>query len=265
MEGNTGRGKRWGMVVCGMSLGLAGAGCSTIIAYSGIAGPQELRVSATRTAVQERFGTPSSAEARADGTSIETYQIRRQVTAVMDAFGGDLRTFFLTYAVMQVIATPVALYQSERAKLHVAFVYGADDHVLCQYRVDAPPASRFDAATLPLATSLWMQLEAGGCPSWSTCLGAFVAQVRERAACVGYTVTPAEEASHEQLLVIAKDADAGQVTMDEALAETQECLGCSGALASCVPLAPSVSDPSRAEHPSLKESSGVPLECRGPR
>jgi hypothetical protein len=258
MEGNTGRGKRWGMVLCGMSLGLAGTGCSTIIAYSGIAGPQELRVPATRTAVQERFGTSSSAEARADGTSIEVYRIRRQVLGAMDAFGGDLRTFFLTYGLVQIIGTPVALYQSEKAKLHVAFVYGEDDHVLCQYRVDAPPASRFDAATLPLAASLWMQLEADGCSSWSTCVGAFVAQVRERAACVGYTVTPAEEASHERLLAIAKDVDAGQITKDEALAGTQECLGCSGALASCEPPAPGGANPSRAERPSLKGSSGGP-------
>ncbi len=258
MEGSMGRGKRWGMAVCGMSLGLAGAGCSTIIAYSGIAGPQELRVPVTRTTVQERFGTPSSTEARADGTSIETYHIRRQVLGVMDAFGGDLRSFFLTYGLVQIIGTPVALYQSEKAKLHVAYVYGADDRVVCQYRVDAPPPSRFDAATLPLAAALWMQLEADGCPSWGACLDAFVAQARERAACVGYTVTPAEKASHERLLAIAKDADTGHITKEEALAEAQECLGCSGALASCEPPAPGAADPSRAERPSSKDSSGGP-------
>lgn len=238
MEGSAGRGRQWGMAVCGMSLGLAGAGCSTLIAYSGIAGPQELRVPVTRIAVQERFGAPNSAEVRADGTTIEMYRIRRQVLGVMDAFGGELRTFFLTYGLVQIIGTPVALYQSEKAKLNVTFVYGADDHVLCQYRVDAPLASRFDTATLPLAASLWMQLEADGCPSWSTCIGAFVAQIRKRAACVGYSVTPAEEASHERLLAIARDADAGHLTKDEALAETRECLGCSGALASCVTPAP---------------------------
>ena len=109
MEGSTGRGKRWGMAVCGMSLGLAGAGCSTIIAYSGIAGPQELRVPVTRADVQERFGTPGSVEARADGTSIEMFHIRQQVLGAMEAFGGDFRTFFLTYGLMQIIGTPVAL------------------------------------------------------------------------------------------------------------------------------------------------------------
>jgi hypothetical protein len=246
------------MAVCGMGLGLASAGCSTIIAYSGIVGPQELRVPVTRAAVQERFGTPSSTEARADGTSIEMFRIRRQVLGVMDAFGGDLRTFFLTYGLVQIIGTPVALYQSEKAKLHVAYVYGADDRVLCQYRVDAPPASRFDAATLPLAASLWMQLEVDGCPSWGACLGAFVAQARERAACVGYAVTPAEKASHKRLLAIAEDVDAGRITKDEALAGTRECLGCSGALASCEPPAPGAAQ-SPAEHTSLEESSADPV------
>jgi hypothetical protein len=257
MESSTRRVRQWGMVVCGMSLGLAGAGCSTIIAYSGIAGPQELRVPITRAAVQERFGVPSSTETRTDGTSIEMYHIRRQVLRVMEGFGGDLRTFFLTYGLVQIIGTPVALYQSEKAKLHVAYVYGADDHVQCQYRVDASPASRFDAATLPLAASLWMQLEAGSCPSWSACLGSYVEQVRERAVCVGYRATPAEEASLVRLLAIGKDADAGQITQDEALAETRECLSCSGPLASCAPPAPSAAQ-SPAERPSPEESSAGP-------
>lgn len=254
MEARTERWKRWGMVVCGMTLGLAEVGCSTLIANSGIAGVQELRLLATRAAVRDQLGFASSAESRADGTSVERYHIRRRVTQLVDGFGGDLRTFFLTYGLVEVIGTPVALYQSEKARLHVAFVFGADDHVLCHYREDAPPATRFDEATLPLAASLWMQLEGDACPSWRACLGAFVEQVRQRAACVGYPVTPTAEASLGRLFALAKDVDAGRIPKEEALAETQDCLACSDALASCPPPAPSGSDSSLTEGPDQLKS-----------
>ncbi len=258
MDGKSGRLRRWGMVLCGVSLGVAGPGCSTFIAYSGIAGPQELNAPATRTEVRQRFGAPTGAETRADGSSVETYPIRQRIASRVGALGGDFHRFLLTYGLVEIIAAPVALYHSENAKLLVAFVYGADDRVLCRYRAEAPPASRFEEATLPLAASLWVQLEAGACPNWGTCLTSFVEQVRGRAACVGYTPNSAEGAEFKSLLAIAEDEDTSRLTKSEALAEIQRCLGSSDALASCVWPASNPSDPSLARRPSGKESPADP-------
>ena len=259
MDTKTGQLRRWGMVMCGISLGLAGTGCSTIIAYSGIVGRQELHAPATRTQVRQGFGTPSAAETRADGTSVETYHIRRRIASTVKALGGDLHSFLFTYGLVEAIATPVALYHSEKAKLSVAFVYGADDRILCHYRAEAPPESRFEDTTLPLAASLWVQLEGGACPNWSTCMASFVEQARMRAACVGYTLTLAEEENFKRLLRIAKNADESRITKDETLAEIQKCLACNDALASCVAPDSSPSDPSLVEHPSPKKSSAEPV------
>ena len=234
MDGNTGRLRRWGMVLCGVSVGVAGPGCSTFIAYSGIAGPQELNAPVTRTEVRQRFGAPEGVETRSDGSSVETYHIRQRIASKVGTLGGDFHSLVFTYGLVEVIATPVALYHSENAKLLMAFEYGADDRVLCRYRPEAPPASRFEESTLPLAASLWVQLEAGGCPNWGRCLTSFVEQVRRRAACVGYTPNSAEGAKFKSLLAIAEDEDASRLTKSEALAEIQRCLGSSDALASCV-------------------------------
>ncbi len=259
MDAKTGQLRRWGMGICGMSLVLAGTGCTTMIAYSGIVGPQELHAPANRTQVRQRFGTPSAAESRADGTSVETFHIRRRITSTVKALGGDLHSFLFTYGLVEALATPVALYHSEKAKLPVAFVYGADDRIMCHYRVEAPPGSRFEDTTLPLAASLWVQLEGGACPNWSTCVTSFVEQVRMRAACVGYTLSLAEEENLTRLLTIAKHADESRITKVETLAEIQKCLACNDATASCLPPDSSPSDPSLVERPSQKESSAGPV------
>lgn len=259
MDAKTGQLRRWAIVICGIGLGLAGAGCSTMIGFSGIISPQELRAPETRTQVRQRFGTPSAAETRADGTSVETYHIRRRIVSTVKALGGDLHNFLFTYPLVEAIATPIALYYSEKSKLPVVFVYGADDRVLCHYRDEAPPESRFEDVTLPLAASLWVQLEGGACPNWSTCMTSFVEQARMRAGCVGYTLTRAEEENFNRLLRIAKHADERRITKDETLAEIQKCLACNDALAACVPSDSSPSDPSVAEHPSQKVSSAEPV------
>ena len=217
MDAKTRRLKQWGMVICGVSFSVAGTGCSTIIAYSGITGPHEIQALATRTEVRQHFGAASNTETRADGTSVETYQIRRRVASTVTALGGDLHSLVFTYGLVEAIATPVALYHSEKAKLMVAFVYGADDRILCRYRADAPTASRFSDATLPMAASLWVQLEGGACPTWRTCLTSFVEQVRKQADCVGYALTPADEANFTRLLAIAKNADESRITHEAAL------------------------------------------------
>lgn len=259
MDAKTGELRRWGMVMCGIGLGFAGTGCATMIGYSGIISPQELHAPATRTQVRQRFGTPSAAETRADGTSVETYHIRRRIASTVKALGGHLHSFLFTYPLVEAFATPIALYHSEHSKLPVAFVYGADDRVLCHYRSEAPPESRFEDATLPLAASLWVQLEGGACPSWSTCMTSFVEQARMRAGCVGYTLPRAEEENFKRLLRIAKHADERRITKDETLAEIQKCLACNDALASCVPPDSSPSDPSLVERPSRQESSAGPV------
>ncbi len=259
MDAKTGQLRGWGMVMCGIGLGLAGAGCSTMIGYSGIISLQELHAPATRRQVQQRFGTPSAAETRADGTSVETYHIRRRIASTVKALGGDLHSFLFTYPLVEAIATPIALYHSEKSKLTVAFVYGANDRVLCHYRAEAPPETRFEEATLPLAASLWVQLEGGACPNWSTCMTSFVELARMRATCVDYSLTLAEEENFKRLLRIAKHADESRITKEETLAEIQKCLACNDALASCIPPDSGASNPSLVEHPSQKTSSAEPV------
>ncbi len=258
MDGKMGRLRRWGMVIFGVSLGIASTGCSTFIAYSGIASPRELNAPVTRTEVRLRFGSPTRSETRTDGTSLETYHVRRRIASRVNALGGDFHSFLFTYGLVEVIAAPVALYHSENAKLQVTFVYGADNRVVCHYRPQASPASRFEEATLPLAASLWVQLEAGVCPNWETCLDSFVKQVRERAAYVGYTPSAVEEAQFTSLLAIAEDADKSRLTKNEALAEVQRCLGSNDGLAPYVRPSLDPSDPSLAGGPSREETPGDP-------
>jgi len=130
-----------------------------------------------------------------------------------------------TFGMIEVLAVLGTTIDSELSKLHYAFVYGADDRVLYRYDVTSVPSTRLGEAVSPLIDSLFLQLEAGRCPSWEACFLVFAAEVRQRAACVDYPLTPQDEEGLHLVQALAADVDGGRLAPDDTLAELQWCLG----------------------------------------
>lgn len=258
MNANLGVRRRWLWTVCGAALGVAASGCSMLIAQSGVSGVAELYKPETRAEVRERFGEADETGTCPDGRGMERRSIWQRVTwickqpsgfAAETGCEGLREAYYWSLGLADVLAIPFQLYRSEQAKLHYAFVYGDDDRVLYRYDVTASPPGRFREAVGPLVYSVARQLEEGGCPGWGMCLSAYAEEARRRAACVGYALTPEDEGTFQRVHAIAADVDAGRIPKDDALAEIEACVGLRGPLVSCVPPAPSPSNPTPAGGP----------------
>ena len=107
---------------------LAFTGCSLAIYRSGISGWDEIPLKGvTRKEIHERFGQPVSSALCADGRRIDVHAIRQKVYQTGEdmkaIIGGDIATLGL----FELFFTPIAIVESERAKVYFAFVYAADE------------------------------------------------------------------------------------------------------------------------------------------
>ena len=226
MKPTTGGRNRWLVAVGGLALGLATSGCSSLIAQSsGVSSMSEALKLETRAEVRAFLGEAEETGTCPDGRIVERRTIRQQVPWVCHDSSGCKEALVRSVGVFDVFLVPVMAYQSEQAKLHYAFVYGADDRVLYRYNVTASPSERMVSAVRPLTVALYGQLDERGCPSWEGCLSAYAVEVRQRAACVGYTLTPEEAETLQLLEALAAEVDAGRLTPDDTLAELHWCLG----------------------------------------
>jgi len=215
---------RWLLTLGAITLA-AVSGCSVLIAKSGVSSVGEIYKLDTRAVVRDTFGEPDETGTCPDGRIVERRTIRQQVPWVCHDSSGCKEALVRSVGVFDVFLVPVMAYQSEQAKLHYAFVYGADDRVLYRYNVTASPSERMVSAVRPLTVALYGQLDERGCPSWEGCLSAYAVEVRQRAACVGYTLTPEEAETLQLLEALAAEVDAGRLTPDDTLAELHWCLG----------------------------------------
>ena len=234
MKPTGGRQGRWLLALGAITLAAAVSGCSALIAASGVSSQDEIYKPETRAEVREAFGEPDETGTCPDGRPVERRWIRQEVPEVWgDVLAGagrstDIRDpiLLLVYSpVIELVAIPIQAYRSEQAKLHYAFVYGADDRVLYRYDVTAAPPERMVSAVHPLTVALYDQLEERGCPSWVGCVSAYAAEAQQQAACVGYTLTPEEAETLQLLEALAAEVDAGRLTPDDTLAELHWCLG----------------------------------------
>ena len=230
MKPTGGRQGRWLLALSGLALVVATSGCSYAIATSGVSSVGEIFIPQTRAEVRAAFGEADETGTCPDGRLLERRSIRQQVrcccTDPNSRECGEMVVWELgTFGFIEVLAVPLVAIDSELSKLHYAFVYGADDRVLYRYNVTSVPSTRFGEAVSPLIDSLFLQLEAGRCPSWEACLSAFAAEVRHRAACVDYPLTLQDEATLHLMQALAVDVDGGRLAPDDTLAELQRCLG----------------------------------------
>ncbi len=231
MNPTRGMRNRWLLALGGAALVVVTSSCSTLIAQSGGSRAGDIYTLETRAEVREAFGEADETGACPDGRTVERRTIYQQTRSALgdakDWLPPDPRAFPL-WGLAEVVATPVQLYRREQAKFQYAWVYGADDRVLYRYNVTPVPATRFGEAISPLADSLSLQLKEGGCPSWEGCLNAFAAEARQRAACVGYPLTPEDEGTLHRVQALATEVDAGRIAQDETLAKVKWCLWCLG-------------------------------------
>jgi hypothetical protein len=186
----------------------------------------------TRTDVRAAFGEADETGTCPDGRPVELRWIRMQVPWVYE--GAKPPEIFLDpqfllpglflLGAAEVVATPVQAYQREQGKLRYLFIYGADDRVVYRTHLAAPPSQRFGEVVNWLAYPLTQQLDQGRCPVWEGCLRAFAAEVRHLGACVGYPLTPEDEATLHLVQTLAADVDAGRLAPDDTLAELRWCL-----------------------------------------
>lgn len=71
-------------------------------------------------------------------------------------------------------------------------------------------------AVHPLTESLYKDIELGNCPNLSECVVAYVEGIRKHASEINYYITSTDEKTFEAELNIAKDADEGNITLDDA-------------------------------------------------
>jgi hypothetical protein len=218
------------LMLGGFALALAASGCSFVIAQMGVSSPSEIYKPDTRAEVRDAFGEADETGTCPDGRPVERRAIRQAscpgFKCVRSGGTADIRLLF------DPLIVPFAVYASERGKLHYAFVYGADDRVVYRYNINADPATRFRQAVDPLTDFCWnagsqslpRQLTEGRCASWATCLDTFATEVRHRAACVGYPLTPTEVETVRLIRVLAAEVDAGHLASNDALAEFEWCL-----------------------------------------
>jgi hypothetical protein len=223
---------RWLVAFCGVALAGAGSGCSALIAETGVANVRELYQPETRAEVRAAFGEADETATCPDGRLVERRSIRQKVPEVWgEVLGfakpqnlGDLFGLLALAPAIEVVATPVQAARSEQAKLHYGFVYGADDRVLYRYSVTEASPQRLREALSPLIDSLSGQLEKGKGEAWEGCLRALVVETRQRAACVGYPLTLADEETLHLLETLAADVDADRLPRQDTLAEFKWCL-----------------------------------------
>ena len=216
---------------------LTSTGCAAVIAgvSPGVSYLPAIAPGSTRPEVRQVLGDPALSETRSDGTSVETYRIRRKVQSLWEGksprdlffltvlFGGapdprELVIFSPVYLIMEIYATGKVIYDIGTSKrFHVGCVYGPDDRLVISYDASTTPAARFAGARGFVDYLRWKEIENDGCPSWSACLNSYIDELRMRASWVDYTLPPKEEENFERLLAIARDRDEGRITQGEAL------------------------------------------------
>jgi len=212
-------------------------GCSGLISRSGVSGPGALSNYKTRTEVNDQFGKPDDTRTCSDGRVVENRWVRRQTGLVLAdnrpqsepfQFMYDSALIFAyaaTLGLVDIFVVPVAAYESEKAKLHYAFVYDEADQLLYLYDLSASPPAQFEETTRSLSSLLTSQLENEKCSSWTATLTDYVQEVRRRAACIGYTFSVDEEQAFERMLAIGAGVDSGRVPREDGLVEIREPLG----------------------------------------
>jgi hypothetical protein len=208
----------------GLALEVATSGCSYLIAKSGVSDVGEIYKLETRAEVRAAFGEPAEMRTCPNGRTVEHRSFHQPVEWVCQGSVGCGEAYLRSLGLFDVFVVPVQLYRMEQAKLRYVFVYDEDDRVVGRHAATGGPSVPYGGEVLPLSSSLLAQLEEGGCPFWAPCLGAFGAEVHQRAACVGYTLTPEEEQTLHLVQTLAAEVDAGRFAQDETLTQLQWCL-----------------------------------------
>ncbi len=193
-------------------------GCSAIVGNIGY-DPADLRsFPQTRAEIREKFGGADDTTTCPGGQVVEHRWIRQKIGAPI-AFAKE---YLQTLGAVEIILFPLAIYGSEKSKLHYAFVYDETGRNLYWYDLKAPPSEQFDRAVRPLSEKLYNQLKEGKCDTWCACIADYVKEARQRADCIGYTLDAEEEREFEDLLTIGEWVDSGQVLSGEGLADIKE-------------------------------------------
>jgi hypothetical protein len=229
MKPTRGRQRRWLLVLGGAALAVATSGCSVLIlnAYQ-TAGYDWTEIAAlqTRGEVHEKLGTPADTFTCPDGTSLDSYHLRKKMapcsipgcppSGEAGRYGALILIDVATLGMAEAIGTPGAITAGHRqeqlqGKLHVGFAYDTEGRVLS--RDDAAPGDLPGLVLGPLTEKVSL-MRPGWCPSWQSCLARPLAETRRRATCTGYTLTPEEKQRVEWVERIAEDVDAERLAQE---------------------------------------------------
>jgi hypothetical protein len=103
----------FGLLACSLE------GCSIVMSQTGISSVGEL-YSATRKEAREKFGTPDEIKTCPDGLTVECFWIRVKLSSEwIRTLGFNVQSLGL----LEIVLFPMAIYASEKEKLHYAFVW----------------------------------------------------------------------------------------------------------------------------------------------
>jgi hypothetical protein len=211
-------------IVLALMIGLLASsswGCSALIAGIGIDTELDLYHPQTRAEVREKFGEADETRTCPGGQIVEHRWIRKKVDFI---FSKDL--FQVTYGLSEIFLFGITLYESEKQKIHYAFVYDDKGRLLYLYDLKLPPFKQFHYVMNPLGQELYKQLEEGNCVTWTACVTMYEKEARDRANCIGYTFDDEDEREFEDLRTICEWVDLGQVSCEEGLNDFKETITC---------------------------------------
>jgi hypothetical protein len=202
-------------------LALSSSGCSILIGGTGIESPGSLYylgyASKTQADIRDQFGEADETSTCPGGQVVESRWIR---TKVSDPSLAILHWY--TYGLAEIFLFPTMIFQSEKQKIHFAFVYDEAGRLLYVYDLKVSPPDQFNMAMWQLAEELYKQLKLKECGTWSVCINDYVKEARQRANCIGYPLGAKEEREFEDLLTIGEWVDSGQVLYEEGLNNIRE-------------------------------------------
>ena len=189
-------------------------GCSVLIANSGSKYPLvAVDQGVTRAEVHDRLGSPTASGTCPDGRPFDRYKIRQPFTRDWTdwTYGpGSL------YAIMfEPILTPIAAVISEAKKIPITVVYGLDHRVL--YGFIDTDGSRSYQVTGSLSDGIRTNLSETDSSTWVPQVSAYIAELRQRVACTGTTLSGGEEARLDQLIQTVQEGAWGMATTEDAL------------------------------------------------
>ena len=207
------------------------SGCSAMLASSGVTTVDAIPNGMTRKEIRDRFGEPVSTSTTSFDRDTEIYHIRLRLDSIVQSYHRaagfarfDAETGWTACLInplyclfWDALYFPYTAMESEKNRIHVAFVYGRTDRALYYYKLNADSSSRFNQAIRPMPHALYDEEKFNTCPSVVFCVTEFVEELRIRAIEVGHTIGPEADQTFLRELEAAQKIDDHEITREDAI------------------------------------------------